>query len=214
MTIGALHDDRLLLVEGATDRAVLLQLLAKHGLAPPQHSRLFRECDGFGDLQRVASVSLKTVRRLGIIIDHDEPEDARWTHLRAALADQGCSLPLQPVAGGTIGRGARDDFTVGVWVMPDNAGPGMLEHFLATLVPEDQRGCWTHACDATAAARRHGARYNARHLQKAEMHTWLAWQDPPGLALGHALRQNIFAADSDVAQQFVAWYRTLFVTDP
>ncbi len=213
--ISASHDDQMLLVEGPTDKAVLLHLLVKYGLAQGVVEPRIQACGTLEKLLANAGVRVTATRRLGLVIDHDEPEDRRWSNLRAMLERQGVALPEAPTPTGTISRGYRDGFVVGVWVMPDNMSPGMLEHFLDTLVPEDQKNCRDYAREATSIAVDRGARFRARHRQKAELYTWLAWQDPPGSPPGHALRGDIFAADSQVARGFVAWYRALFgAADP
>jgi hypothetical protein len=212
--IRAIHDECALLVEGPTDRAVLLELLRQHGLAAQDGDRPIQACIGFDELLNVARVRATATRRLGIVIDADEPEDRRWSRLHDALQPRGVALPDSPAPQGTVCRGYRDGFVVGVWVMPDNSGRGMLEHFLATLVPGDQQTCHEYACEATALAQERGARFIARHRKKAELYTWLAWQDPPGLAPGRAVAQHIFSHDSVCAREFMTWYRALFVDTP
>jgi len=48
---------------------------------------------------------------------------------------------------------------------------------------------------------------------KSTLHTWLAWQETPGLPFGTALRAEFFRHDTEDALRFVAWFRRLFV-DP
>ena len=45
---------------------------------------------------------------------------------------------------------------------------------------------------------------------KAVLHTWLAWQQVPGLPYGTAMRARYFRDDSPAAQAFVSWFRTVF----
>jgi hypothetical protein len=118
-------------------------------------------------------------------------------------------LPTSPESQGTICRGFRPDWQVGVWVMPDNSSDGMLEDFLAATVPEGQRALWSHAAQATTAARQFGATFAEMHRRKAELHAWLAWQDPPGVALGHAVREQMFTVECVAAQEFVGWLSRL-----
>ncbi|MGH9822270.1 MAG: DUF3226 domain-containing protein [Blastocatellia bacterium] len=46
---------------------------------------------------------------------------------------------------------------------------------------------------------------------KAHIHTWLAWQEKPGLPLGLAITFRYLNPDAPSAQQLVAWVRRLFL---
>jgi hypothetical protein len=105
------------------------------------------------------------------------------------------------------GRGKQQ--RVGVWLMPDNREPGILEHFLAKLIP-DGDGCWPHAEAATARARELGAPLAAKDAMKGILYTWLAWREEPGLPFGTALTARVLRHDSAEALAFVAWFNKLF----
>jgi hypothetical protein len=45
---------------------------------------------------------------------------------------------------------------------------------------------------------------------KARIHTWLAWQENPGLPFGTAITARYFGADSQEALKFVNWFNLLF----
>jgi hypothetical protein len=67
-----------------------------------------------------------------------------------------------------------------------------------------------HARDATSYARRLGAPFRDSHREKAELHAWLAWQDPPGRQLHEAVRARALPPAPPVTNAFVAWFRHLF----
>lgn len=48
------------------------------------------------------------------------------------------------------------------------------------------------------------------HHDKADIHTWLAWRDPPGRQLHDAVKQRILRPDSPHAAPFVRWFRRTF----
>jgi hypothetical protein len=85
-----------------------------------------------------------------------------------------------------------------------------LETFLRYLVPDDAEIVWRHATEAVASARNLGARCRESHLPKAELYTWLAWQDPPGFSPGRALTKKILDPHSEHATPFVKWFRDLY----
>jgi hypothetical protein len=61
------------------------------------------------------------------------------------------------------------------------------------------------------AARKSGAPDKDAHLDKARIHTWLAWQDPPGRQLHQAIMERILAPESENAQPFIRWFKELYM---
>lgn len=82
----------------------------------------------------------------------------------------------------------------------------------------DQEGdsLFDYARESTENARAHGARYPEAvgETMKAVLHTWLAWQEEPGLPYGTAIRARYFRHDSEVAECFVRWFRRVFEAVP
>jgi AAA ATPase domain len=78
---------------------------------------------------------------------------------------------------------------------------------LHTIEPTIER---IAARDATAQARALGAPFRDAHREKAELHAWLAWQDPPGQQLHAAVRAHALPPAPPVTAAFVAWFRRLF----
>lgn len=93
--------------------------------------------------------------------------------------------------------------------MPDNDTDGMLEDFIHRLVPAAD-GCKDFAEEAAVEAKRRGAPYAQPHFAKAKIHSWLAWQEPPGMPFGTAILGHCFDADSSEAVKFVQWFRQCF----
>ena len=91
--------------------------------------------------------------------------------------------------------------------MPNNQEEGMLEHFLQRLIPDDDR-CWPHAVEAKQRASELDAPFI--HAIKAQLHTWLAWREPPGQPFGTAITAGCFATDTPEALSFVDWFRRAF----
>jgi len=85
----------------------------------------------------------------------------------------------------------------------------MLESLLLALRAGDE-ALHDHARDATQQARTRGAKFRDSHREKAELHAWLAWQDPPGRQLHDAVRARMMPPAPPVTNGFVAWFRRLF----
>jgi len=111
---------------------------------------------------------------------------------------------------GTISQGIYPDWKVGIWIMPDNKRDGKLENFLSTLVPVNDQ-CWDYAGKASTHAKQLGAKFPDKECLKAKIHTWLAWQETPGLPFGTAMTATYFRHDSPEALKFTEWFRRLFL---
>jgi hypothetical protein len=158
--------------------------------------------------------------RFGIVVDADHPKAAdpddglqrRWIQVRERLRTLGYTdVPEEPDPTGTIvGTNQTDRPWVGVWMMPDNRSPGKLEDFARRLVRSGDEGLWDHAAQATAASMSQGAKFAPKDQAKAHVHTFLAWQDVPGVPMGLAITKQFLDADSPDARNFVVWLCRLY----
>ncbi len=57
---------------------------------------------------------------------------------------------------------------------------------------------------------RQGAAFPEAKRLKAVLHTWLAWQERPGVPYGLAIKARYFGHDSPAARAFVEWFRRVF----
>ncbi|GAB4525297.1 MAG: hypothetical protein Tsb0020_43320 [Haliangiales bacterium] len=148
------------------------------------------------------------LERLGIIVDANSEPDARWQALRNACIRQFPRLPeAVPEYGVVVANDERQ--TIGLWMMP-GPRPGMLETYLAKFIPDQQGTLYDYAREVVATASQRGASFKPDHRDKAELYTWLAWQDPPGRQLHDALIQKILRPNAQLAEPFVSWFRQLY----
>ena len=164
---------------------------------------------------------------LGLVVDADEDAAARWKSILPLLRDhlpgfdENAALPSMPPEGGwvysdhitlqTEGLTYRSDGrTIGVWIMPDNQRPGHLEHFVASLAPQEDP-LWQHAQETVKdLSTMDFCRFPESKSEKALVHTWLAWQEKPGLPFGTAVEAGYFDAASRKANAFVRWMERVF----
>ena len=201
-------DQFLMLVEGRDDEHVLYHLLEHHKV--PDGFKI-RDKKGIDNLLETLDVELigSGLKRLGIVIDADVNIQGRWDALRSILVKSGyITVPTKPEAAGTIIEQVGLP-VVGLWLMPDNALPGMLENFIAFLVPPGD-GLWPLSEGCLQEAMALDCRFAVTHRPKALIHTWLAWQEEPGTPLGLAITKRYLDADAPHAQQLIAWIRRLF----
>ncbi len=205
-----------MVVEGQEDKFALIELMGHHinwpndkTLAPVK----FELGGGPDEILATGFISSKLkesgVDTLGIVLDADDKFTARWTKIRALCADIFPTMPDEMPSDGLIIQN-DDGMRFGVWIMPDNESRGMLETFLKYLVPNNSEPVLKHARLAIKEARKKGAPCRECHIDKALVHTWLAWQDPPGQPLGRALTMKMLNPHCDAAAPFVAWFRKLY----
>lgn len=205
---------KVLLAEGKDEQRVLPELFELCGIEWPQKNPPVWIEDANGIETILGTPLIETelkvsgLRMLGILVDANGDIDGRWTSLRTRLAAVIPELPLRAERDGLIYE-RPDGIRIGVWLMPDNVERGMLETLLLRLRTGEGR-LFEHARDAVAVARTLGAPFIAAHQDKAELHTWLAWQDPPGQQLHGAVRAKALDALAPGAAPFVAWFRRLF----
>ncbi|MCZ8064924.1 MAG: DUF3226 domain-containing protein [Microcystis sp.] len=203
-----------LLVEGAEELRVIPQLMEANGVTWNRGEEPLNiiNCDGVENLlkPKYISAQLKTpngLTHLGIVIDADEEPDNRWKSLYNACLPNIPNLPQNLPAAGLIIT-LESGLKFGVWMMPDNQSRGMLETFLAYLVPDNN--LWQYTQNKVIEAKQQGATYRDYHLDKANIHTYLAWQDPPGKQLHDAVKQRILNQSYPQSANFLRWLQELY----
>ncbi len=197
-----------LLVEGDDDAQVLHHLLMRNTI----HEQVtIKKKGGIQELLVSLRTELKGSgeRRLGIIIDADTDIAVRWQALRDRLVAFGYNtVPQVPLSDGTI-LVEDGQPVVGVWIMPNNKLPGMLEDFFSFLVPQGDP-LWLMAEDVVQRVIGVERRFPPTQTIKAHLHTWLAWQEEPGKPMGQAITKRYLKAEAPHAQQLMTWIRQLF----
>ena len=197
-----------LLVEGPDDAQVFVHLFRHYNLI---NRVTIHQKEGIENL--IASLDVELMRRaetrIGIVVDADTDIAARWQSLRHKLLAAGyTTVPLMPEPTGTILR-QEGRPVVGLWLMPDNVIPGMLEDFIQLLVPSNDI-LWPVAEDVVKQVVTKDRRFPATQEAKARIHTWLAWQEEPGKPMGLAITKRYLDAETAQVQQLINWIRTLF----
>ena len=208
---------RKLLVEADEDKRVIPVLLEANGIPwgeTAQDAVVFIKAFG-GVANLLLPDAIETEMKesglvtLGIVVDVDEDAIGRWNQVKPHCDRAFSGLPVEIPPEGLIADNG-DGLRLGVWIMPDNRSRGMLETFLAYLVPQNGCDLLAFAKSARDEARRHGATWKDAHADKVLIHSWLAWQDPPGHQLHTAVIAHQFQPRSDRAADFIAWFRTLY----
>lgn len=206
----------LLIVEGQDDKFSIIGLMEHHVAWPDKRE----DCPVYIEVGSSAEEILKQgyltaqikashIQAVGVMLDADANAHGRYHKIRNLCSQLFPDLPAEIKQDGLIiSNGDQKRF--GVWLMPDNISDGCLETFLKYLVPDTSETVWQHAVESVAHARDLGASCRESHLPKAELYTWLAWQDPPGYSPGRALTQRVLDPRSPHAAPFVNWFKGLF----
>ncbi len=215
MSVAKIHP-KILLVEGDEDRRVIPQLIEANGVNWKSKYNpvvYIDACGGYEKLVKpdVIPTQLKAsgLSTLGIMIDADDNPLARWQSIRNASLKSIPDLPDILPEDGLI-HSTSDGIKFGIWMMPDNQMRGMLETFLTYMIPTGNEALWQFAQDTVKEAKKKGAVFTEPHFDKANIYTWLAWQDPPGRQLHQAIMQRILNPKHPDAQRFVTWFKNLY----
>jgi hypothetical protein len=204
-----------LIVEGNDDKFAVIELMRAHIGWPEGKEDPPVWLVAGGGVEKILerdylAVKLKTsgLKALGVALDADTNPQGRYESVRSLCAGMFPGLPNEMPAGGLVTEAGQVRF--GLWIMPDNASEGSLETFLRLMIPEAAAPLWTHATESVARARTMGAACRDCHVEKANLYTWLAWQDPPGQSGGTALTRKILDPHSESSGPFVKWFRDLY----
>jgi hypothetical protein len=218
---------RLLLVEGPDDCHVIRAIARAHNIECNDGTRLenggfrvtwgsaeveIQPVGGYTELLKVApnQVAIGDREALAVVLDADENLATRWQALKDRLdrADYP-GLPARPDPAGTIISYPHLP-RFGVWLMPDNYLPGMLEDFVRFLVPARDT-LWPRV-DAFLTSLPEGERlFPEVRRPKARIHTWLGIQEEPGKPLGQAVTAHYLDPHCPHVEPFLKWLRAALV---
>nr|VFK39892.1 MAG: hypothetical protein BECKTC1821E_GA0114239_100585 [Candidatus Kentron sp. TC] len=205
------HDGpNVVLTEGKDDCHVILALCEHYGI-PERFG--FYDCGSDEKVLKKMSALIagsQPVETICVVLDADNPNlHGKWNSIRSRLQERNYSIPNIPRREGTILQ-ANNNPTIGIWLMPDNNLNGMLEDFCRQLAMPDAIG---YAESCVHQAKRDGyATFTDSHESKAVIHTFLAWQNRPGMPLGQAITACSLSPNQPIAEKFVVFLRYLFET--
>jgi hypothetical protein len=203
-----------LLVEGKNDRHVIWALCLTHQLPETFSVEVANadETEGIEALLNGLPLKLKekNLEILGIVVDADQDLAARWQAVKTRLKASGYqNIPETPPHQGWIHTEAELP-KIGVWLMPNNQFPGMLEDFVTCCIPNNDRLLPKAELVLQEIEQANLNLYTLIHKPKALIHTWLAWREKPGMPMGQAITARVLNYDSALAIAFVEWLKSLF----
>lgn len=208
-----------LLCEGKHDRAVLAQLIESRGLGSARSKLLIELKEMNPDYFLVRPVNendggftwivetLETVlndleiKRVAIVVDGDDKPDTKRAAISALSKTFGFQTPPPlPWPAGCVVQSSSNRL-LGIWIMPDNQSAGKLETLLGRAIDSTDPN-WNYANKVLDDVKK--PCFESIDREKAQLRTWLAWQDPPGLEFGTAITGNKFKQHA-VFDSLAAW---------
>lgn len=201
------------LVEGRDDEHVIKHLCGARMIPPVLKFEPFENVD-----ELISAIPTRLKASLdgdvvAIVLDADASLANRWTSIRHHLLGlRYHTVTDEPNTSGTIIDPPNDTILprLGIWIMPDNSLNGMLEDFLALLVPHERQSLFERVKNAVDGIPEPDRLFSNTHLSKVLLHTWLAWQEKPGLPYGTAITAKFLDPNCSEADVFVSWLKVLF----
>ena len=200
--------DKKLLVEGNDDRHVIWALCEKHRI---QETFDVIDCNGIDNLIKQIPVRIKEsdVNTIGIIVDADENLNSRWSSIKDLIINAGFDIPVHLPKEGLITE--NETQKIGVWIMPNNNENGMLEDFITFLVPDDDLLLPVVKTTLDNLESVNLNKYPKKNKSKATIHSWLAWQEEPGIPMGLSITKRYLSTDEQTCCRLINWLNKLFV---
>lgn len=211
-----------LIVEG-NDAIVLANILKKRQLNPPKGysdpnkftNRFVKQAGSISKVNTVLEIALNRsdINNLGIIVDANQVGvGARLDSLLATIAS---TLDIEISRENAMPENAFiwqafPDFKIGIWIMPNNQDTGYLEHFLTELIPQNDETFQFAKEKVDELIEKDYCNFTPIKKQKALLHTYLAWQQSPGLPMGTAVQSNYLNASLAAANNFENWFKAVF----
>jgi hypothetical protein len=198
------------MVEGTDDEHVVKHICGQRGLGTIEVIHKYggktQLLDGIGTRLKESDIT-----ELGIILDADTNLLASWQSVADRLRASGYLISPMPSLDGTVAVAPPGTLLprVGIWLMPNNEVPGILEDFLRFLVP-DGDPLFGYVEQSIAAIPAEQVRFDSLSRPKAKMHTWLSWQAEPGRPFGQAIAARYLDPNLPSVDDFARWLRRTF----
>ena len=94
---------------------------------------------------------------------------------------------------------------LGIWIMPNNRDEGTIENWIQDKIIDSERDVFTYAC--SIVSKLENKKFSQSSTAKAEIATWLAWQNQPGRTLAYTLKDGAELIDINNSgfKDFVKW---------
>ena len=217
------NGNRLLLVEGIADKSFYEEFCRAHELHADVTVAKPKDIGGRRNtkqgainhlpllLQQIADGRLE---RLALLVDADQASDGggyakTLEQICAIIGSFGFDLPAERLDQGGLIFPHNDGLAgFGLWVMPNNRDEGTLEKWIIDSVHPDELALFSLAQSALQVL--NPPKYPPIRLSKAEVATWLAWQQKPGEGIYYAIEGRLLDQASPGYIGLLQWLERVF----
>ena len=155
------------------------------------------------------------ITRLAVVVDADSAANGSgYKHvidkIKKIVKPHGFTLASDPI-GGVLFQHDDGLADFGLWVMPNNRDEGMLEDWIKSCVHENENKLFAHA--ETVVNTLPQTKFKPIHISKAEVATWLAWQEKPGHGLYLAVEDQLIDRDSKLFLELKDWLTHIYSSE-
>jgi hypothetical protein len=192
--------ERLVLVEGSDDQAVLAAIVKHEGFDGFQIHNMGGKSSWTKRLRAVVIDEgfKENVRALGLVRDADNDATACWQSCKASLDAAGLVSPAQP---GDMGSG---DPATCVAIVPSASGVGAIEEVCLASFPVNQMACVSSYFECIGSDKG-----PANRASKALVQVYLASLDPMARSLAIAARERLLDVAHDAFDELRGFLRSL-----
>ncbi len=207
------------IVEG-NDAYALTALGVKYGLGFPvgyskkSFPKFIVKAGGIDKIAEAVKTALQDedVTNIGVVVDaNDVGVESRIDRISAAIrsAYPDTQFNIELSEAGWVAE-LKPGLTFGLWVMPDNASPGYLEHFLVRLIVEDSPELALATGFLAQTKATDNPQFTEVKDQKALLALYLAIQSQPGMNPQTAISKGLLDHQKPLAQNFLTWFTSTF----
>jgi hypothetical protein len=213
-------DNNTLLVEGESDKAFFELICKTIGLDtvrvahPKDFTHTHNSKEGvFNHLPiRLQQLADGQTHRLAVMVDADHDPNGGFQKTRdrvsEILSPFGYSLATG-IAAGLVYKHDDGLADFGLWIMPNNTNEGMLEDWIKQCIHLNEQGLFAHAVTAIDTLP-NPPKFRSIHRSKAEVATWMAWQNKPGHGLYRAVEDDLLDTGNPLYQDLSQWLNLVF----
>lgn len=156
-----------------------------------------------------------TTEKLAVVVDADSLGSGggfqnACDRFSGIVKPAGFGLISGKLAAGLVFENNDGLADLGLWVMPNNDAEGMLEDWIKQCLHPGEGALYQHA-SASIDAIPNGPKFKPLHRTKAEVATWLAWQENPGHGLYQAVKPELLDKSAPLYAGLHAWLKHVFV---
>lgn len=215
---------RVLLVEGINDESFFRAVINKYGLNASVVVAAPKSIGGTANSKNGAINQLPPLlngladgskERIGLVVDADFVEfgqgfKATVESVSNKVSPLGYDTPPDLLKNGGMVFHHNDglpDF--GLWVMPNNKDDGIVEDWIMASISPAETGLFIEGKKTVAAIK--NRKFPKHRDSKAEIATWLAWQEQPGEGLYYPITKELLVdAKTQPVLGLVSWMKTIF----